>query len=261
MKPAASTPLDVKLMHMTAMVLCMVFAVLAVLAAVRWVSRWSGFDIRAIVVTGDVSHNNAVTLHANVARRVTGTFFTADLDRVRKSFEAVPWVRHAVVRRDFPNRLRVELQEHQVAAYWGGNDGQRLLNTYGEIFEANVDEVDQEGVPQLNGPDVQSAQVLDMYRALAPLFAGMELKLEQLELTGRGSWRAQLDTGTVMELGRGDVPELVARVQRFLHTLTQVISKYDRTTSAVESADLRHENGYAIRLRGISTVVAEGPKQ
>ena len=41
--------------------------------------------------------------------------------------------------------------------------------------------------------------------------------------------------------------------------MTQVVARYGRQTSAIESVDLRHENGYAIRLRGISTVLAPTP--
>ena len=50
-------------------------------------------------------------------------------------------------------------------------------------------------------------------------------------------------------------------MQRYLHTLVQVTSRYERRTNAVESADLRYENGYAIRLRGVSTVVADSLKK
>jgi cell division protein FtsQ len=89
----------------------------------------------------------------------------------------------------------------------------------------------------------------------------MELPLEQLELTERGSWRARLDTGANLELGRGTAADVDARVQRFLKTLTQVTSRYARPLQAVESADLRHENGYAIKLRGVSTLVADAPKK
>jgi cell division protein FtsQ len=62
---------------------------------------------RGITVTGDVAHNSAVTLRANVAPRLRRHFFTVDLAQTRQAFEAVPWVRRAVVQRDFPNRLRV----------------------------------------------------------------------------------------------------------------------------------------------------------
>jgi cell division protein FtsQ len=261
MNRAEAMPLDVKLMNMTAAVLLLTFAVFGAVALARWVARMPVFDIRSITVSGDVQHNNLLTLRANVTPRLSGTFFSVDLARVRTVFESVPWVRQAVVRRDFPNRLQVVLQEHKPVAYWGGDGDVRLINSYGEVFEANVGEVEQEALPQLSGPEGRSAEVLAMYRTLAPLFEPMELPIEQLELSGGGSWRAHLESGAVIELGRGETADIVARVQRFLQTLTQVTSRYARHANAVESADLRHENGYAIRLRGVSTLAAAGPKK
>jgi len=171
----------------------------------------------------------------------------------------MPWVRRAVVRREFPNRLKVILQEHQAVGYWGTEGDSTLVNSYGEVFEANVDEVEQE-LPRLDGPQGQSAQALAMYRALQPLFERLELSIEELDLTGRGSWRAKLDTGAEIELGRGTEEEVVARTQRFLGTMTQVTSRYGRSVTSLESADLRHQEGYAIRLRGVSTVLPEAQK-
>jgi cell division protein FtsQ len=52
-----------------------------------------------------------------------------------------------------------------------------------------------------------------------------------------------------------------ARTTRFLRTLTQVTARYSRRPDAVESADLRHPDGYALRLRGVSTVVSSEPKK
>jgi cell division protein FtsQ len=205
-------------------------------------------------VLGDVEHNNAVTLRANVAARLTGNFFTADLARVRAAFEAVPWVRSASVAREFPNRLRVTLQEHSPVAYWGDDGESRMVNSYGEVFEANVGELDDEKMPRLRGPDSQSQQVLAMYRALAPIFSELTLALESLELTGRGSWRARVAHGAVIELGRGGTVEVMARMQRLGQTLVQATAKLGRKVTAIESADLRYDNGYALRLRGVSTV-------
>ncbi len=249
-------PADVKLMNMTATALFLAFVVLGAVATVRWVVRLPVFDVKGITVTGDVTHTNAVTLRANVAPRLSGTFFSMDLPLVRAAFEAVPWVRHAVVRRQFPNQLQVVLQEHQAVAYWGSDNALRLINNFGEVFEANVGEVEQDALPSLNGPEGQGAEVLAMYRAVAPLFEHMEMPVDGLELSVGGSWRVLLDSGAAIELGRGGVVEISARVRRFLATLTQVTSRFGRHANAVESADLRHENGYAIRLRGVSTVVA-----
>ena len=261
MNASVVTPVDVKLMNMTALVLFMAFVVAGAIATARWVVRLPAFDIKGIAVSGDVSHNNELNLRANVAPRLSGTFFSVDLKQVRAAFESVPWVRHAVVRRDFPNRLRVDLQEHQAVAYWGGEGELRLINSFGEVFEANVGEVEQDMLPWLNGPEGQSAEVLAMYRALNPLFEHMEIPVEFLELSQGGSWHARLDTGGVIEFGRGGVDDVVMRTQRFLKTLTQVTARYARRANAVESADLRHENGYAIRLRGVSTSANVVPKK
>jgi cell division protein FtsQ len=261
MNTAVVTPLDVKLMNMTATVLLLVFVVLGLTDVVRWTARWSGFDIAAISVGGQVTHNNALTLRANVAPRMAGTFFSVDLARVRAAFESVPWVRRAVVRRQFPNRLSVVLQEHQAVAYWGAERESLLINSYGEVFEANVGEIEQDQLPRLLGPEGQSAEVLAMHRALLPLFVGMDMAVDQLELSGRGNWRVRLESGAVIELGRGSTDEVGARLHRFLKTLTQITARYGRQVSALELADLRHENGYALRLRGVSTLAADGPQK
>ena len=166
-----------------------------------------------------------------------------------------------MVRRDFPNRLRVQLQEHRAVAYWGPDGESRLVNSFGEVFEANLGEVEQEALPRLQGPEAQSAQVLAAYQALQPLFEHMDLPLEQLELSSRGSWRARLDTGAAIELGAGSLSEVQARTQRFLQTLTQVSAHYGRKPEALESADLRHQDGYALRLRGVTTLAQDGPRK
>ncbi len=253
MKQNVVVPLDVKLMNGTSFALLATFSLLATGMVAVWALQSPLFAIQEILVLGDVTHTNAITLRANVAPKLAGTFVTLDLARAREIFEAVPWVRKAVVKREFPNRLKVDLQEHQAVAYWGSDAESRLLNSYGEVFEANVGEVEQDALPRLNGPHGQGAQVLNAYQNLEPLFAGLDLALDQFELTGRGGWQARLDTGAVLQLGRGSPDEVVARTQRFVSTLAQITAKYGRLPEALESADLRHEDGYAIRLRGVTT--------
>lgn len=250
-------PLDVKLMNLTASVLlaCFVLSVLAVGAL--WVLRHPAFAIERIVVEGDLAHNNAVTLRANVAPHLTGNFFTLDLAQAREAFEKAPWVRHVKVRREYPGRLHVLLQEHDAEAFWGPETGSALLNSDGEVFEANTGDIDPEDLPRLQGPAGQSKQVLDMYRLLKPVFAPIGRDVAALELTVRGRWRATLDTDAVVELGGGSTQEVLQRTQRFVKTLTQVAARNGRRVDALESADLRHADGYALRLRGVSTISAE----
>ena len=100
-----------------------------------------------------------------------------------------------------------------------------------------------------------------MYQALQPMFEALDLGLEHLALTARGSWQVELDNGAQVELGRGTPEEVVARTQRFLQTLTQVTSRYGRRPDALVSADLRHGDGYAVRLRGVGTTGADAARK
>jgi cell division protein FtsQ len=249
--------LDARLMNMTANVMFIAFALLCLSAAFNWASRHPIFALRGISVFGEINHNNAVTLRANVAARLTNNFIGVDLASARQAFESVPWVRKAVVQREFPNRLKVTLEEHQAVAYWGLEGESRLINSFGEVFEANLGEVEQDDLPRLDGPQDQSALVLSMYQRLKPFWSRMDVSITELTLSRRGGWRVEVDNGALVELGGGSPEEVVARVQGFLQTLSQVATRYGRGVNALEYADLRYREGYALKLRGVSTVLPE----
>jgi cell division protein FtsQ len=100
-----------------------------------------------------------------------------------------------------------------------------------------------------------------MFQYLKPLMAKMDMNLDKLELSQRGSWSAQLESGAALELGHGSQQELGDKLKLFSKTLTQVASRYGRTTTSLLSADLRYESGYALRLRGVSTLAVDGLKK
>ena len=253
MNAALPSPLDVKLMNLTASVVFVVFVVLVLAAGTWWALRHPAFAIGRIVVQGELVHNNAVTLRANVAPQLMGNFFTIQLGAARAAFEQVPWVRSAQVRREFPRTLHVVLQEHHAVAHWGTEADATLVDIRGAVFEANADN-ELDSLPRLNGPAGQSLAVLQMLQQLQPVFEPFNMTVEALELSGRGGWRATLEGGAVLELGGGTPEQVVQRTQRFLRTLTQLTAQYQRRPDALESADLRHDGGYAVRLRGVATV-------
>lgn len=247
----APSPPDVRLMNATAGALAAVAAVLLMAMAVMWLARQPFFAIRSISVDGDVARNSVSTIRANAAPKLAGNFVTMDLRTVRRAFESVPWVRLAVVRRVWPNRLRVQLEEHRPVAIWGSESGgEKLVNSFGEVFEANVGDVEDDALPTLAGPEGSSAHVLAMLGRVEAGLAPLGGRVQALSLSGRGSWQATLDTGAVVELGRGSDDDVLARAARFVTTVDQVTSRYHRP---LEYADLRHSDGYAVRLKGVST--------
>lgn len=260
MKKPMPLPADVRLMNMATALLVVVFVLLALGSGAWWLIHHPMFALQAITVQGEVQRNNVLTMRAHVMPQLEGNFFTLDLAKAREAFETVPWVRVAVVHRDFPNRLRTVLQEHQPLAVWGDEGASTMINHQGQVFEANLDDVDAERLVRLKGPDAESRAVAQMFRALSPRFEAMDLDIEMLELTPRGSWRVQTQSGARMELGRGTPQELAQKLDIFRDTLTQVTARYDRTITALVGADLRHKEGYALRLHGVTTVESNSKK-
>jgi len=253
---APALPADVRLMRATANAVLALLVLGAAAAGVQRLARLPVFDIRAIRVEGDVARNSASTIRANAAPRLAGSFLTLDLQQARAAFEAVPWVRHAVVQRVWPGRLTVRLEEHVPVALWVGTDGNdRLVNSHGEVFEANIGDVEDDELPSLRGPEGSAPAMLALLKRLQPVLGGRrDGDVAQLELSERGSWRATMDKGAVIELGRGSDDQVIARTERFVATLPRVEARYQRP---LESADLRHADGFAVRLKGVTT--AEQP--
>ena len=257
MKKTITMPVDVRIMQWTSLTLFALAFLLCISSGIVWLLRHPAFAIQGIHVKGNVTHSNVVTLRANVLPQLSGNFFTLNLLQARQAFEQIPWIRSALVRREFPNRLSVTLDEFQPVAQWGFEGDGKFLSVEGAVFEVNADDVDSDNLPLLKGPESQAKAVLDMYKFLKPLLAKMDMRLDKLELSQRGSWSAQLESGANLELGHGTQQDIGERLQLFFKTLTQVASRYGRTSTSLLSADLRYENGYALRLRGVSTVVPE----
>lgn len=258
--PTTMSPLpgDIRLMQTTANAVFVLAALALCAAALLWLTRLPIFAVRSIKIDGEVVRNSVSTIRANAGPKLAGNFFTLDLQKSRAAFEAVPWVRHAVVRRVWPNRLAVQLEEHHAAALWATEDGNdKLVNSQGEVFEANPGDVEDEALPRFAGPEGSSAAMLALHRRLQPVLAALNAgDVGELKLSGRGSWRAALEGGAVIELGRGSDDEVIARSERFVRTMAQVNERYQRP---LEYADLRHADGYAVRLKGITTTVPAAP--
>jgi hypothetical protein len=103
------------------------------------------FPFREITVVGAQHPETREAVRA-LAPRLSGGFFSMDLNGVHAAFEQLPWVRNADVRRLWPGRLVVRLEEHRAAAAW--ND-RALLDIHGEVFEGAV----WRGVPRFYAPE------------------------------------------------------------------------------------------------------------
>jgi cell division protein FtsQ len=264
---AAPLPADIRLMNAVSLLLVAGLLVATAWGAARWLVRLPVFNLRAIQIEGDVARNSEASLRANALPGLSGSFLSLNMQQGRAAFEAVPWVRQAQLQRVWPMQLKVNLEEHHASAYWearadGADAGSEasaeraLVNSFGEVFHANLGDVEDDELPVLAGPAGSAAAMLAMWQALQPAARLVGEGIARLVLSGRGSWRATLASGAVVELGRGAPAEVQARFAEFARSVGQITARY---RSPLLSADLRHADGYALRLRGVTTQIAGKP--
>lgn len=216
-------------------------ALLMVYGCMHYMVHLPVFPLREIRVVGDVGHVTNEQVAAVIARELRGNFFTVDLALARGAFEKLPWVRKVNVRRKWPDRLEVVVEEHQPLGRWGSI---ALVNAHGEVFEAAISST----LPVFSGPEGTAAEVVARYAEFDRLLAPIGRKVALIALSGRRAWQLRLDDGMVLQLGREN---LEARLVGF-------VSAYHRTMALLPQppshVDLRYSNGFAVRNPGLKWV-------
>jgi cell division protein FtsQ len=192
------------------------------------------FPIRELEVGGQITHTTHDQVQEIVARELKGNFFTLNLEQSRAAFEKLPWVRKANVRRQWPDRLQVELEEQVAVARWRDS---ALVNNYAEVFQA----ASNEALPVFVGPDGTAPELYRRYQAFAGTLGILGKRPKEIVLSDRGAWRLTLDDGQILELGREQMDE---RLQRY-------VAAYPRTLAQLPAMrlriDLRYPNGFTVR--------------
>ena len=221
--------------------------------ALRWLAAQPRFAIRTVQVqaAGEraLEHVSAERVAQFCLPRINGTFFTTDLAQAKSAFEALPWVRSASVRRQWPDRLVVRLEEHQALARWNDDGGNRFVSVKGESFNAPGEKVLGAALPLLTGPEGSERDVVGHYAAFRERLAVIGKAPQVVALSARQAWTLRLADGMVVEIGREQpASSVLSRVERFVSRYAATVGQ---VTSRVEVVDLRYPNGFAVRAPGL----------
>lgn len=213
--------------------------------------------LRQLALQGDLRHVSREQAEDAARAGAGGTFLSVDLDRVRRAFETLPWVRKVEVRRLWPDRLQVTIEEHVALARWGADtQARRLVNTYGEVFDGALP--DAVALPRFAGPAGSAGELARRYAAFRRTLAPLALEPRQVLLSQRYAWELRLSNGLTLELGRDQLKEpMLQRLERFVANYAQTLGSLKRR---LEYADLRYPSGFALRVPEIAHPSAEPTK-
>ncbi|MBI2509019.1 MAG: FtsQ-type POTRA domain-containing protein [Betaproteobacteria bacterium] len=223
------------LLNAAASALYAVAALLALYMAAARVTALPAFALREVRIGGAPAHVTRAQVEAIVQRELRGSFFTLDLAAARAAFETLPWVRRVNVRRQWPDRLEVALEEHVPLARWAGSE---LVNTHGEVFEAAHDGK----LPVFAGPPGSAREITIQYEYFRRSLAAIGQTPVQVQISPRRAWQLKLESGLTLELGREQVE---ARLARFVAVYGRTLGRLGRRLDYV---DLRYANGFAVRI-------------
>lgn len=228
--------------------LATVLASLLILAGALWAAaQQTARPAARLSVSGLGERVSAADVHQALRDQLAAPINRLDLDTLRQSVLALPWVAHARVERVWPDGLHVRIWERRSMARWGSD---ALLDTEAAVFTPRPSEIASD-LPQLDGPDGSALDVMQRYLGLAEAIAPSGLRLVGLALDLRGEWVARLAPGIPVRFGRGDplerVPVLIGPVQRVIAGRLH----------EVERIDLRYTNGFAVRWQTSATPPGE----
>jgi cell division protein FtsQ len=212
-------------------------------AAVLWAARQDAFAIREVVVVTPLERASGAHLEGVIRDELTGTFFSMNLDAARAALAKVPWVRSVALRRQWPHRLEVAVEEHVPLARWGAD---ALVSAAGETFVARYDG----DLPRFDGPEGHAAEMMERHARWSATLARHGLSVAGLELSPRGGWRVRAErdgAALMLELGHDDPG---ARLDRFAGAFARTVGTLQRQGVAIEHVDLRYRNGFAVRVPG-----------
>lgn len=214
-------------------------------AAVNAVQRLPVFPLRQLVVTTSIDHVSRAQIEHAARTALAGNFFTVDLVGVRETFERLPWVRRADVRRRWPDTIELNVEEHRAVARWTPLEGEpRLVNDHGEVFVASSPQT----LPMFAGPEGSADRVLERYASFSEGLQPLGRRPVAVTLSPREAWRLKLDDGVVLELGR-DQPKhpLAERIERFVSYYNAARGRFQTALGVI---DMRYPNGFALRPGG-----------
>ncbi|MFN3985263.1 MAG: cell division protein FtsQ/DivIB [Rhodocyclaceae bacterium] len=211
-------------------------------ALVVWFLSRPLFPVREVLVLSPPAQVTTAQIEFAARSAIRGNFFSVDLETVRTSFEKLPWVRRAEVRRRWPDALELRLEEHQAVAYWTSTEFEdaHLVNRQGEIFVA----ASNANMPAFSGPQGAAGYLLARHEAFSRMLEPLGRRLVGVTLSPREAWQLELDDGMVLVLGR-DQERLPVdeRLERFVRAWPNTVAQVGLQVAVV---DLRYQGGFAL---------------
>ncbi len=189
-----------------------------------------------ISIYGEVQHVDLEQLQTRALPWLNEAFWLVDLNSLKASLEQDPWIRSVLVRRQWPDKISLELVERTPWAHW--ND-EYLIDEQGVGFNPGF-KYTQELERHIYAKKDTLAGAINFWQDLDALLENSGLQLTELRHEQRGSWQLEFNASIRVLLGRDNI---AIRINRFLWAWQYWLAAEAEKLAIV---DLRYPNGLSV---------------
>lgn len=210
------------------------------------------FPVLNVDVEGTLDYTDRERLSSAVELHTKLGFYGMDVDDIRADVENLPWVAQAHIRRVWPARLLISIEEHEPAARFNDN---ALVSKGLELFKPPQLEKDNPqylqwranfaSLPELAGVEGRHEFILDAYRQYNLALSRFGVSVDSLIEDERHSQTLELSNQITLRIGY-EAHEL--RLQRFIDVYERLVVPLDGQPAAF---DMRYSNGFALSGGGL----------
>ena len=226
-----------------------------------WMEDPDQMVLSQLTLIGDYTYTTEDDLRqAILGLGLPNTYIGQDVDDIQQEIMRYPWVKQASVRKQWPDRLIVNIEEYKPAFYW--ND-LYLLDKNGNTFSVPLDRLNDLSLPRLYSPEGKAKSMLETYFRLEELSKKWANNKSTLIIQAaisdeRNAWQLMVKQCKVDLCSENEEIKLILgsekieqRYQQFIKLFPEIQSRIP-DGEKITAADLRYENGISVQREKIS---------
>ena len=164
------------------------------------------------------------------------SFFNINMDYLKNSIEKVDWVRNANIRRSYPNKVIIFIEEYKPVAVWN-NDF--YISENGDIFSANKIE---KKLPKLSSFAKRNIIIFEYFSLISDGILNNKIneKIYQIKENEIRSLTLLFTSNIAVKFGSKNIKE---RIDTFLN-IYKTLNSSD--LKKIRYIDMRYSNGFTI---------------
>lgn len=233
----------------------------SVITVKSWIDDPERVILSQLILTGDKRFTTEQDVRKAIMELgLPNTYIGQDVDSIQQEILRLPWIKQVSVRKQWPDRLIVNIVEFKPKFYW---NEVFLLDDDGNLFNV-PDEQIHENLPRLFGPIGKEKIILDNYRQLEAIANQLSKRDYQIYIDialadERNAWQLLLkpcfkgvcanNKDIKVTLGREYIGDRFKRFVRFFKNIQADLPRNER----ISEVDLRYDNGIAVKRQKIES--------